>query len=139
MFTLSRRPLIRGGTLAPVIIIIVALALSAAVFFLFTKKRIEANREAEAAAAAENEAAGSISQQSEETTPTPPQKGKAPPSAAAARKPMRAPADEDAETKSTTAPQTFAFTNPAEVADQLTRHLAAGDLVGAAKLIAAGH
>src|SRR5204862_429248 len=118
----------QGGALAPIIIILVALALSAAVFFLFTKKHIDANRD-EADSVAKADEIGT-------TSPASPAKGaSATPAAPTAGPTANAPAKT---TPTAEPPAPFGFARPADVAVQLSRTLAAGDMAAASKLIAAG-
>ncbi|WP_038171651.1 hypothetical protein [Verrucomicrobium sp. BvORR106] len=114
----SIRSRARGGAFGPLLIIVVALAMSAAVFFLFTKKWIEKETPAPAGQA---------------STPT----AEAPPAPAAAR-PTTAQDAEPAAAKKPAAPKTLGFARPQDVAQQLTRNLAEGDLKSAAGLVAAG-
>ncbi len=114
----SIRSRARGGAFGPLLIIIVALAMSAAVFFLFTKKWIEKEKPA-----------------SDPQTSTQPAT-EAPPSAAPKSSP--APGAETAASKKAAAPKTLGFARPQDLAQQLTRNLAEGDLKSAAGLVAAG-
>jgi hypothetical protein len=117
----------QGGALAPVVLILVALAISAAVFFLFTKKRIDANQES----------APVVATTPDEPAPAaaPAQDGAAP--AATAGGGASAAASSSAPTSPAT-PAPFGFARPADVGEQLSRQLAAGDLAAASKLITAG-
>lgn len=124
-----------GGAAAPIIIILLALALSATVFFLFTKKRMDKQKEGGAPVAEVNEDGTTAQPPAPKPAGAP---GSAPTVAAtpAADKPM-APATPAPEPPKP-APVTFGFARPGDVATQLARSLAAGDMVTAAKLIAAG-
>lgn len=126
----------RGGALAPIVIILLALAISAAVFFLFTKKRMD-EQSANADVTTVNDAVTPGPSAQGSTSPTSPATPQpASPQTTPAGKPM-APAA-GGTPGSPTAPTTFGFARPADVADQLTRSLAAGDMTAAAKLIAGG-
>jgi outer membrane protein OmpA-like peptidoglycan-associated protein len=130
MFTPFHHSRSQGGALAPIIIILVALALSAAVFFLFTKKRIDANREAAESVATTNDQgtkAPAPPAKDVSATPADPKTGPAATAPAAADK-----------TPPAEPPAPFGFARPADVAVQLSRTLAAGDMAAASKLIAAG-
>lgn len=126
-----------GGAAAPVIIILLALALSATVFFLFTKKRMDAKSETAAPVAKVNEDGTTTQPPAPKGTTAP---GASPAGTAATSpdgKPM-APAAPAPPAPPKPAPVTFGFARPADVAVQLARSLAAGDMAAAAKLIAAG-
>lgn len=124
-----------GGALVPVIIILVALAISAALFFFVTRPKLassggtpEAEPAAQVPAPAQPATVASTS-----TAPAPVAPGKTEPPASPEKGRPMTPAPTAAP-----APQTFGFTRAADVADQLARSLAAGDMATAAKLIAGG-
>ncbi len=121
----------RGGALAPILLILLALALSAAVFFLFTKKRMETPAKEADTIAATHEDGTTATPPAAVPTPTPAPKAPAPDD-----KPM-APAPAPAVPAVPPAPA-FGFARPADVASQLSRSLASGDMSTAAKLITAG-
>ncbi|MCE9519401.1 MAG: OmpA family protein [Verrucomicrobia bacterium] len=105
-----------GNALAPILLILGALVISALIFFFVTRKKIDEARAEEESAIAE-QVSGSGSPAS------PPGKSPTP----VGDKPSAA-------TSTSQAPATFI--KPVELAQQLTKLLAAGDLPGAAKLIA---
>lgn len=111
----------RGNALAPVAIIVAALTVSALVFFFYTRKQIEQSR----AEGSPELAAVDPAVDDGKTTGGPP----------------KVTVEKNAETPGTgkeipAATAGTAFIRPADLAKELTRLLAAGDLAGAAKIIA---
>jgi outer membrane protein OmpA-like peptidoglycan-associated protein len=104
----------QGNAAGPVVIILLALAISAGVFFLFTKKRMDADRKATTVPAVP------VQVIPPEAPPSPlPQTGMAATEEPVTSKPL-------------------GFARAQDLAEQLARHLAAGDVKAAAGLIAAG-
>lgn len=118
----------RGNALAPILIILGALALSGLVFYFFTLRKMENNRQAAESPSDAPPAATEVATAPQKETP---ERGEAPKSPGPA-KPGIPP---------TTPPKgepSMVYRKPVELAQQLARVLAGGDLAGAAKLIASG-
>ena len=133
------KPIIRirpsGGALVPVIIIFVALAISAALFFFVTRPKLASpvTPEESEPVAQDSVPVQPATVAGKTPAPVPGTPGKTePPASPETSRPMTTPPNV------APAPQTFGFTQPADVADQLARSLAAGDMVTAARLIAGG-
>jgi OmpA-OmpF porin, OOP family len=121
----------RGNALAPALLIVGALAISTLVFFFFTRGRIENARSARETAEAANTAERAASAPESPA----PEKGPAPgavavgaPAVPAAKTAVDVPA----------VPAQKPFARPVELAQQLARTLATGDLAAAAKMFAPG-
>ncbi|HEY2573544.1 MAG TPA: OmpA family protein [Verrucomicrobiaceae bacterium] len=121
-------PAQRGNALAPILIILGALAVSGLLFYFFTLKKIEDNRKSadtEKSAATSTPAEVAVAPENKKETPTQGDNSTSKSSAKSAT-------TEAAHPK---APPTMVFRKPVDLARELTRALAEGDVTGAAKMI----